>query len=180
MKEHPITVSGKKFPAVCPWCTKIKERIKENPDYFKCPFCVGFPKVNGVEFQSGIYYNNTCKKHEKDLQELIDLGENFGEELKQSNLEELEIKIRRVIEDNLSTNIIGKTMKDWEAMPVFEEILKQLEVSQMLDQGMHTPKYIAWAKREKEKANDTRRQSDLPSNEEFVEKMGYTYDGEEP
>jgi len=174
-----MTVSGKKHPAKCPWCAEIRERVKENSEYFKCPFCAGFPKVNGVEFRSGIYYNYTCKKHEKDLMELIDIGENFGEELKQSNLEELKNKVRRVIEDNLSMNAIGKTMKDWEAIPVFEEILKQLEISQMLDHGMRTPKYLAWAKREKELEKDQRRisdfdkkypeLSDLPTNEEIDE-----------
>ena len=57
---------ARKKQVKCEWCAEIKERIKEDFSYFKCPFCVGFPKVNGVEFQSTIYYNFTCKKHEKE------------------------------------------------------------------------------------------------------------------
>ena len=167
-----ICILARKKQIKCEWCAEIKERIKEDFSYFKCPFCVGFPKVNGVEFQSTIYYNFTCKKHEKDLMDMIvNSSDEFGETLKHTNCKQLELKIQKVIEDNLMNTIIGKTMKDWESIPALLQVLRQLEISKIIYHGKESPKYKAWVKKEQElqTVEDPRRKSDLPTNEEIDE-----------
>ena len=64
----------------------------------------------------------------------------------------IEMKIYdKYLEETITNLILNPEIKDTEAIPILERILKQLRLAKMIDNGMKDPKYKKWLKEQVEK-----------------------------
>ena len=54
----------------------------------------------------------------------------------------------KYLEETITNLILNSEMKDTDAIPILERILKQLHIARMIDDGMKNPQYKKWLKEE--------------------------------
>ena len=57
----------------------------------------------------------------------------------------------KYLEETITNLILNSEMKDTEAIPILERILKQLRLAKMIDNSMKDPKYKKWLKEQVKK-----------------------------